>query len=280
MRRNIQRLLSVLTLAITLICPLKGWAQESSIQDTVSIEKQSAHKWYNYLWQHLQFTKNIGYNMYGDNVVNSCINRLGHNDRSYAMNGFKFSFEIKYNVFERNNWNLYTGVGCALYSQNFKSDYVYFKDNGSVGTFIHTNNPGYIANAEAKQPMDFGLEHKDWGSSFSTIYISFPIGVSYVANKVEYGFTLLPLVKVGNTSLRRDISIGSGEDMETLYESEDNSLDKYLNKFGCQLRFSCLYKGIIGGYVEFGTMSMSNNLKHDIYSFSIGVQVQLTPKNL
>lgn len=47
MRRNIQRLLSVLTLAITLICPLKGWAQESSIQDTVSIEKQSAHKWYN-----------------------------------------------------------------------------------------------------------------------------------------------------------------------------------------------------------------------------------------
>ena len=27
MRRNIQRLLSVLTLAITLICPLKGWAQ-------------------------------------------------------------------------------------------------------------------------------------------------------------------------------------------------------------------------------------------------------------
>ena len=53
MRRNIQRLLSVLTLAITLICPLKGWAQESSIQDTVSIEKQSAHKWYNYLWQHL-----------------------------------------------------------------------------------------------------------------------------------------------------------------------------------------------------------------------------------
>lgn len=168
MRRNIQRLLSVLTLAITLICPLKGWAQESSIQDTESSEKQSAHKWYNYLWQHLQFTKNIGYNMYGDNV----------------------------------------------------------------------------------------------------------------ANKVEYGFTLLPLVKVGNTSLRRDISIGSGEDMETLYESEDNSLDKYLNKFGCQLRFSCLYKGIIGGYVEFGTMSMSNNLKHDIYSFSIGVQVQLTPKNL
>ena len=144
-------------------------AQESSIQDTVSIEKQSAHKWYNYLWQHLQFTKNIGYNMYGDNVVNSCINRLGHNDSSYAMNGFKFSFEIKYNVFERNHLNLYTGVGCALYSQKFKSDYVYFKDNGSVWTFIHTSNPAYIANAEAKQPMDFGLEHKDWDSSFSTI---------------------------------------------------------------------------------------------------------------
>ena len=51
--------------------------------------------------------------MYGDNVVNSCINRLGHNDRSYEMNGFKFSCEIKYNVFERNHWNLYTGVGCA-----------------------------------------------------------------------------------------------------------------------------------------------------------------------
>lgn len=218
--------------------------------------------------------------MYGDNVVNSCINRLGHNDRSYEMNGFKFSFEIKYNVFERNHWNLYTGVGCALYSQNFKSDYVYFQDNGSVGTFGHTSNPAYIANTESKQPMDFGLEHNDWDSSFSTIYITFPISVSYETYKVEYGFTLLPLVKVGNTSLRRDISIGSGEDMETLYESTDNSLDKYLNKFGCQFRFSCLYKGNIGGYVEFGTMSMINNLKHDIYSFSIGVQVQLTPKNL
>ncbi|MEE0237288.1 MAG: hypothetical protein UD961_14185 [Bacteroidales bacterium] len=280
MRRNIQRLLSVLMLAITLICPLKGWAQESSIQDTVSIEKHSDHKWYNYLWQHLQFTKNIGYNMYGDNVVNSYINRLGRNDRSYAMNGFKFSFEIKYNVFECNHWNLYTGVGCALYSQNFKSDYVYFKDNGSVGTFIHTNNPGYIANTESKQPMDFGLDHNDWNSSFSTMYITFPIGVSYAASKLEYGFTVLPSVRVGNTYLRRDISIGVGEDMETLYESKDESLDRYINNFGCQLRFSCLYKGIIGGYVEFGTMSMTNNLKHDIYSFSIGVQVQLTPKNL
>lgn len=82
MRHNVQILLSVLILAITLISPLKGRAQELSVQDTISIEKQSAHKWYNYLWQHLQFTKNIGYNMYGDNVVNSCINRLGHNDRS------------------------------------------------------------------------------------------------------------------------------------------------------------------------------------------------------
>lgn len=280
MKQNFYQIIFVaLICANTISCPCNVCAQESLAQDTILIEKPSIQKWYNYLLQHLQFTKNIGYNMYGDNVVNSCINRLGHNDRSYAMNGFKFSFEIKYNVFEHNHWNLYTGVGCALYSQNFKSDYVYFKDNGSVGTFIHTSNLAYIANAEAKQPMDFGLEHKDWDSSFSTIYISFPIGVSYVANKVEYGFTLLPLVKVGNTSLRRDISIGSGEDMVTLYESEDNSLDKYLNKFGCQLRFSCLYKGIIGGYVEFGTMSMSNNLKHDIYSFSIGVQIQLTPKN-
>ena len=280
MRHNIQKLLLVLTLAITLISPLKGWGQELSVQDTVSIEKQSAHKWYNYLWQHLQFTKNIGYNMYGDNVVNSCINRLGYNDTSYAMSGSRFSFEIKYNVFERNHWNLYTGVGCAWYSQNFKKDYVYFQDNGSVGTFIHTSNPAYIANAESKQPMDFGLEYNDWDSSFSTVYITFPISVSYEIYKVEYGFTLLPLVKVGKTSLCRDISIGTGEDMETLYESEDNSLDKYLNKFGCQLRFSCLYKGIIGGYVEFGTMSMTNNLKHSIYSFSIGVQFQLTPKNL
>lgn len=280
MRRNIQKLLSVLTLAITLICPLKGWAQESSILDTVSIEKPSAHKWYNYLWQHLQFTKNIGYNMYGDNVVNSCINRLGHNDRSYAMNGFKFSFEIKYNVFEHNYWNLYAGVGCALYNQNFKSGYVYFHDNGSVGTFIHTSNPDYIANTESKQPMDFGLDHNDWDSSFSATYITFPIGVSYADSKVEYGFTVLPSVRVGNTYLRRDISIGAGEDTETVYESEDNSLDRYINNFGCQLRFSCLYKGIIGGYVEFGTMSMTNNLKHNIYSFSIGVQVQLTPKNL
>lgn len=280
MRHKIQKLLSVLTLVITLIFPLKGWAQESSAKDTVSIEKPSAHKWYSYIWQHLQFTKNIGYNMYGDNVVNSCMNHLGRNDRSYAMNGFKFSFEIKYNVFEHNHWNLYTGVGCALYSQNFKSDYVYFKDNGSVGTFIHTSNPGYIANTESKQPMDFGLEHSDWDSSFSTIYITFPIGVSYATNKVEYGFTVLPSVRVGNTYLRRDISIGAGEDMETLYESKDDSLDKYINKFGCQFRFSCLYKGIIGGYVEFGTMSMTNNLKYNIYSFSIGVQVQLTPKNL
>ena len=280
MRHNIKKLLSVLTLAITLTFPLKSWAQESFAQDTVSIENSSAHKWYNYIWQHLQFTKNIGYNMYGDNVVNSCINRLGHNDRSYAMTGVKLSLEIKYNVFEYNHWNLYAGVGCALYSQNFKSDYVYFEDNGSVGTFVHTNNSVYIANAELKQPADFGLEHKDWDSSFSTMYITFPISVSYETYKVEYGVTLLPLVKVGNTSLCRDISIGSGEDKETLYESEDNGLDKYLNKFGCQLRFSCLYEGIIGGYVEFGAMSMTNNLKHDIYSFSIGVQFQLTPKNL
>lgn len=280
MKHNIQKLLSGLALAITFISPLKSWAQELSAKDTVSIERQSAHKWYNYLWQHLQFTKNIGYNMYGDNVVNSGINRLGHNDRSYAMNGFKLSVEIKYNVFEHNHWNLYTGVGYALYSQNFKRDYVYFKDNGSVGTFIHTSNPAYIANAESKQPMDFGLEHNDWDSSFPTRYITFPIGVSYVASKVEYGFTVLPTVRVGNTYLRRDISIGAGDGMETLYESKDDNLDRYINKFGCQLRFSCLYKGIIGGYVEFGTMSMTNNLKYDIYSFSIGVQVQLTPKNL
>ena len=43
MRHNIQKLLSVLTLAITLISPLKGWGQEMLAQDTVSIEKQSAH---------------------------------------------------------------------------------------------------------------------------------------------------------------------------------------------------------------------------------------------
>lgn len=53
MRHNVQILLSVLILAITLISPLKGRAQELSVQDTISIEKQSAHKWYNYLWQHL-----------------------------------------------------------------------------------------------------------------------------------------------------------------------------------------------------------------------------------
>ena len=49
MRHNVQILLSVLILAITLISPLKGRAQELSVQDTISIEKQSAHKWYNYL---------------------------------------------------------------------------------------------------------------------------------------------------------------------------------------------------------------------------------------
>lgn len=276
MKHNIQRLLSVLALAIT----FTGWAQVSSAQDMVSIEIPSAQKWYNYLWEHLQFTKNIGYNMYGNNIVNSCINRLGHNDRSYAMSGFKYSFELKYNVFECNHWNLYAGVGFALYNQSFNNDCVYFKENGSTGNFIYTNNLDYIARLEAKQPSDFGLEHKDWYSSFSASYITLPLSVSYGVNKVEYGLTLLPSVRIGRTSLSRKISIGSDDDVETLYESKDKELDKYMNKFGCQLRFSCLYKGIVGGYVEFGTMSMTRNLKHDIYSFSIGVQIQLTPKNL
>lgn len=32
--------------------------------DTIPIEKPFIQKWDNYLWQHLQFTKNMGYNMY------------------------------------------------------------------------------------------------------------------------------------------------------------------------------------------------------------------------
>lgn len=280
MRTNNYLKILVLVFAIIFIYPLNVCAQESSVQDTTSVEITSTYKWYNYLWRHLQFTQNIGYNMYGNNIANSCINNLGYNDKSYAMNGAKLSLEIKYNVLEHNNWQLYAGVGCALYSQNFKSDYVYFKDNGLVGTFVSTNDCEYIANTESKQPVDFGMEHEDWDSSFFASYIMLPISVSYETNNVECGLTLLPSVRVGSTSLRRDISIDCCENAETLYESKDKGLDKYMNKFGCNLRFSCLYKGIIGGYVEFGTMSMTKDLKQDIYTFSIGVQFQLTPKNL
>lgn len=279
MNNNKQRFLAVFSLIA--ISMSSTYAQDENICNSTINEQIHNQKWYNYLWQHLQFTKNMGCNMYGDNVFNSCVSHLGNKDRSYAMHGFKLSWEIKYNALEYNHWGLYAGVGYAFYEQDFKRDYVYFENNGSVGTFVHTSDPTYIANAESRQPKDFGLKHEDWDSSFSTSYITFPIGISFEVNNIEYGFTILPLVRVGNTSLYRDVSIGTNsDDREILYMSKGDSLDKYLNKFGCQFRFSCLYEGIIGGYVEFGTMSMTNNLKYDIYSFSIGVQVQLTPKNL
>lgn len=282
MNNKYTQAVAVLAFAIIIMSPFNVSAQESSAQekDTESVEKPSSVKWYSYLIHHLQFTKNIGYNMYGDNFVNSCINRLGYNDISYAMKGFKLSFEIKYNVFEHRHWNLYAGIGYALYSQNFIGDYVYFEDYGSGGTFIYTNDTAYIANVESKQPVDFGLEYKDWNSSFSSSYITIPIGLSYEADRVEYDFCVLPSVRVENSSLYRNISVESGENSVTMYESRDDSLGKYMNEIGCQLRFSCLYKGIIGGYVEVGTMSITKNLKHDIYPFSIGVQFQLTSKNM
>lgn len=49
-------------------------------------------------------------------IVNSCINHLGHNDRSNAMSGNKVSLELKYNIFEGNYWNLFAEVGYTLYS--------------------------------------------------------------------------------------------------------------------------------------------------------------------
>lgn len=278
MRHNIQRLLSVLTLSIILTFPLKGWAQESVSHDILSADNQSTQIGQNYLWRRLQFTYAMGSIMYGNNIVNSCVNQLRHVDKSYAMGGVMLSVDLKYNIFEHNNWSLYLGVGYTHYSQSFKNDYVLFNENGSIGTFISTNDTNLIARLESKQPSDFGLEHKNWDSTFSMSYLIFPVSISRKTNNVEYGFTLLPSVRVGNTSLRRDISISSGEDDYVLYECNDNRLDNYINNFGCNLRFSCLYKGLIGGYVEFGTMSLTKNLKHGIYSFTIGVQFQLSLK--
>lgn len=60
MRRNIQRLLSVLTLAITLICPLKGWAQESSIQDTRFRNVNVCRNLSDYIKQCMHFDSALG----------------------------------------------------------------------------------------------------------------------------------------------------------------------------------------------------------------------------
>lgn len=278
---NYQRFLALSALVMIFMCPFDSYAQEGTMSDSTLVEKVAALKWHDYLWRHLQFTCNMCCkNMYGDNVVSSFINHLGHDDESYAMSGVKVSLDVKYNVFEQSRWNLYAGVGCALSTHFFKEDFVYLEESNCLGTFIHTYNPNHIAKMESKQPSDFGLEYDYWDSSFSALYITSPVGVVYETGLIEYGITLLPSIRIGTTSLCRDISIGSDEDFETLYESVDNSLDKHVSKFLCQLRLSCLFKGFCGAYVELGMVSMTKNLKHDIYSFSIGVQYQLTCKNL
>ena len=277
MNYNKQRFLAVFSLIA--ILTNSTYAQDENMYNSTVIEQAHNQKWYNYLYQHLQLAYGCDFIMYGDNFANSCINHLGHNNKSYSMSGSKLYWEVKYNVFEHNQWSLYAGVGYVTSSMDFKNDFVYLEENGSIGTFVHTSNPICIANIESKQPSDFGLGHKAWNSSINTDYITFPIAVSYGNDNVEYGFTILPSIRVGNTALSRSISIGCGEDSETLHWSNDNRLDKYFNKFGCTLRFCCLYLGWMGGYVEFGTMSMTKNLKYDMYSFSIGIHSQLTFKN-
>ena len=280
MKHNYQQISAVFIFLVVFACPVSICAQEASINDSVSIENTSGQKWYSYLWQHLQLTGNIGYNMYGDNAINSCINHLGHDDANYAMSGVKLSLAVKYNAFKRGQWNIYAGVGCALYNQHFKSAFVSLDEEGAVGTFKRIECSSDIAKLESKQPADFGLKHKDWESSFSAFYVTLPISATYDAKNIEIGVTILPSIRIGNSSLRRDISIGNADEIEVLYQSTDKNLDRHINKFACQLRLSCLYKGMVGGYVEFGTVSMTQNLKYETYSFSVGAQFQLTRKSL
>ena len=65
MNNKYTQAVAVLAFAIIIMSPFNVSAQESSAQekDTESVEKPSSVKWYSYLIHHLQFTKNIGYNM-------------------------------------------------------------------------------------------------------------------------------------------------------------------------------------------------------------------------
>lgn len=270
----------VLLLAVVMAFPSGVCAREFTVAESQTVETVPDFKWYSNLWGHLQFAANMGINMYGDNVINSCINHLGHDDGAYSQLGMKGSFEVMYNIYERKKMNFCAGMGFAFYCQNFKKNYIYFVDEGSIATFMNTNNADIIANMDSKQPADFDYDDADWNSSYSVFYVTFPVSVSYSAGKIEYSATLLPAVRLGRTSLRRNISACHGvDDVENvLYTNADRRLDGHINRFACNLRLSCIYCGF-GGFVEFGTVSMTKGLKYDTYSFSIGMQLRIATKN-
>lgn len=265
--------LLALLIAMTVASPFKVNAEEICGSESVPSKQWS-------FWKHLQISASVGYNMYGDNVANSLISHLGRDNMSYMMNGVKAAIDLKYNLWESRGWNIYAGVGFAVYHQNFRKNFVYLVEDGESATFKHTKDPYIIEQIENMDMSDFDITRyiNELTSGYSTCNVLFPISIAYEMPMFDHALTLIPMVRVGKTTLDRRVSEGYGEDHDVLFESSDKRLNKYVNTFGLGLRLSSVYEGYIGVYVEFGLLPMTSGLKYDAYSCSIGVQLQMSPK--
>lgn len=270
-------LLAVLIVA-GMASPLDVDAQNLTQVDSNSLNLISSHQKFKRFLQKMQYTGNFGTNMYGNTFLNSCINHLGRKNESYSMGGMKAALEIKYNIWGQSHWELYAGLGYAYYNQSFKNDFVYLERKAPYARFVHTYDVERAEVMEDRQPYDFGLSHNFWDTSFGVSYITLPISLAYKTGKFEYGITLSPSIHIGNTYLYRDISVGSGEDLKTLYYSKDSNVEEYVNDFILSTRLTCLYASIVGLYMEMGSLSMTKGMEYDIFVFSVGLQFQFSPR--
>lgn len=271
MRRNVCKLLLSIIVLITvqLISPVGLYAQDETIPDLSMTEQHTSIKW----WQPLRISYSSGLNRSDDGLFGlSRLSPKQSNSSSEVLSGIHFDIDVTYNIYNFNNWNVYTGVGFSIFNCVFKKGYIYLREEGSIGTFVYSDNSTYIANSELKTPADFGLGYGSWASLFNTLYVTFPISARYNLNKVEFGCTLLPSVRINDVSLRRGIfDTFCGEELR-LYESRDNRLEKYINEFGVQVKFDILFNDTIGVYVGFNTISLTKSMSQNIYPCFVGVQ--------